>query len=111
MAGTEISSASAVAPNVGGQGGSAVWTVSLSLKSTGSGQWAKYTAAHNTGGQDTDHEHQPVRIERDACANYVAFTLDGVVDLRAVQPGCDQRPDTQITGSFTQSSATQLPTS
>ena len=108
VAGTEISSASAVAPNVGGQGGSAVWTVSLSLKSTGSGQWAKYTGAHNTGGQDTTTSISQCGSSGTPCADYVAFTLDGVVISAPYNRDAINGQATQISGGFDESSATQL---
>ena len=49
MPGAQISTASAVAPNSGGTGGSAQWTVSLTLKGSGPKHWATYTHDHNIG--------------------------------------------------------------
>ena len=108
VAGTEISSASAVAPNVGGQGGSAVWTVSLNLKTTGSGQWAKYTGAHNTGGQDTTTSISQCGSTGTPCADYVAFTLDGAVISAPYNRDAINGQATQISGGFDESSANQL---
>jgi preprotein translocase subunit SecD len=107
--GTEISSASAVPPNVGGTGGgTAEWTVSLNLKSTGQGQWAKYTGAHNTGGQDTTTPITSCGSSGTPCADYVAFTLDGAVISAPYNRDAINGQATQISGSFTQQSATQL---
>lgn len=109
VAGTEISSASAVPPNVGGTGGgTAEWTVSLNLKTTGQGQWAKYTGAHNTGGQDTTTPITSCGSSGTPCADYVAFTLDGAVISAPYNRDAINGQATQISGSFTDSSANQL---
>lgn len=93
--GTEVADATAQAP--GSQ--NVQWTVSLTLKSTGQRIWSQYTAQHNnpsTTGTD------PV------AADYVAFTLDGVVISAPHINGAITTPQTQISGSFTQASATSL---
>ena len=109
VAGTEISSASAVAPNVGGTGGgSAEWTVSLNLKSTGQGQWAKYTGAHNTNGQDSTTPITSCGSSGTPCADYVGFTLDGAVISAPYNRDAINGQATQISGGFTDSSANQL---
>ncbi len=108
--GTEISSASAVAPNVGGTGGgSATWTVSLNLKSSGSGAWAKYTGAHNTGGQDLPAGAlESCGPSGSPCSDFVAFTLDGAVVSSPYNRDAINGQATQISGGFDENSATQL---
>ena len=107
--GTEISSASSVPPSVGGQGGgSAVWTVSLNLKSSGQSKWAKYTGAHNTGGQDTTTDISHVRIEWHAVRRLRRVHPRRGRHLRAVQPRAINGQATQISGGFTESSAGTL---
>jgi preprotein translocase subunit SecD len=91
--GTELKSARANAP--GTTAGQLQWDVSLSLKSTGQAQWAKYTSQHNEQSTPGD------------IANKVAFTLDGdVIEASTVQSTING--DTQITGGFTQKSAESL---
>jgi preprotein translocase subunit SecD len=106
--GTEISSATANAPDFSGNGGSAQWTVSLSLKSSGSKAWANYTGKHNTGGQDINTPITACGPSGTPCANYVAFTLDGAVVSSPYNREAINGQATQISGNFTQSSATLL---
>jgi preprotein translocase subunit SecD len=106
--GTEISSASANPPDFSGNGGSAEWTVSLSLKSSGSSAWAKYTGAHNTGGQNANSPITQCGPSGIPCANYVAFTLDGAVISSPYNRDAINGQATQISGGFTESSATLL---
>ncbi|HKF31851.1 MAG TPA: protein translocase subunit SecD [Jatrophihabitantaceae bacterium] len=106
--GTEISSASANPPDFTGNGGSAEWTVSLSLKSSGSSAWAKYTGAHNTGGQNANSPITSCGPSGIPCANYVAFTLDGAVISSPYNRDAINGQATQISGGFTESSATLL---
>ncbi len=106
--GTEISSASANPPDFSGQGGSAEWTVSLSLKSSGSSAWAKYTGAHNTGGQNVSDSITSCGSSATPCANYVAFTLDGAVISSPYNRDAINGQATQISGGFTETSATLL---
>ncbi|HEY7046469.1 MAG TPA: protein translocase subunit SecD [Jatrophihabitantaceae bacterium] len=106
--GTEISSATANPPDFSGNGGSAEWTVSLNLKSSGSKAWAKYTGAHNTGGQDVSAPITSCGPSGTPCANYVAFTLDGAVVSSPYNKDAINGQATQISGSFTEDSATLL---
>lgn len=106
--GTEISSATANPPDFSGNGGSAEWTVSVSLKSSGSSAWAKYTGAHNTGGQTVSSSITSCGSSATPCANYVAFTLDGVVISSPYNRDAINGQATQISGGFTQDSATLL---
>jgi preprotein translocase subunit SecD len=106
--GTEISSATANPPDFSGNGGSAEWTVSLSLKSSGSSAWAKYTGAHNTGGQTVSGSITSCGTSTTPCANYVAFVLDGVVISSPYNRDAINGQPTQISGGFTESSATLL---
>jgi preprotein translocase subunit SecD len=91
--GTELKSAAAQAP--GSTPGQVQWTVTLSLKSTGAQQWAKYTSQHN-------EQVKPGDVE-----NLVAYTLDGEV-LEAATVQSTINGDTQITGSFTAKQAQNL---
>jgi len=106
--GTEISSATANAPDLSGNGGSAQWTVSLSLKSSGSKAWASYTGKHNTGGQDITTSISECGPSATPCADYVAFTLDGAVVSSPYNKDAINGQATQISGSFTESSANLL---
>jgi preprotein translocase subunit SecD len=106
--GTEISSATANPPDFSGNGGSAEWTVSLNLKSSGSKAWAKYTGAHNTGGQDISTPITSCGPSGTPCANYVAFTLDGAVVSSPYNKDAINGQATQISGSFTEDSANLL---
>jgi preprotein translocase subunit SecD len=106
--GTEISSASANPPDFSGNGASAEWTVSLSLKSSGSSAWAKYTGAHNTGGQNSTTPITSCGPSGTPCANYVAFTLDGAVISSPYNRDAINGQATQISGGFTEDSATLL---
>lgn len=108
--GNQISSASAQAPNVAA--GTAEWTVSLTLHSAGQASWAAYTSAHNIGGKSatTTGGTPTCGATGTPCADYVAFTLDGQVisapvNIQAINGGA-----TQISGSFTAASATDLAT-
>lgn len=93
--GTEISTATVSAPD---GTNSLQWAVNLNLKSTGQRQWADWTAAHNsTSSSGSD----PV------AANYVAFVLDGKV-LSAPHTNGAITGTTQVSGSFTQDTATNL---
>jgi preprotein translocase subunit SecD len=109
--GTEISSASAVAPSTS-TGGTPEWTVSLGLKSSGQAAWAKYTAAHNIGGASPSGTNNVTNCGTAGggypCANYVGFTLDGQVLSAPVNIQAINGGDTQISGGFTQGSAKAL---
>ena len=104
--GTEIASAAAIAP--GSSQGQTQWVVSLSLKSSGSTAWAKWTAAHNTAGQAPTGQIATCGPSGTPCADYVAFTLDNAV-INAPYTAGTINGDTQISGGqFTQSTATTL---
>jgi preprotein translocase subunit SecD len=102
--GTEISSAGAQAPN----GTNLQWTVSLNLKSTGQKAWANYTTAHNTGGQTSTTSVTTCDTTTTPCADFVAFTLDGVVVSSPYNQQAINGVATQISGNFDQKSATSL---
>ena len=102
--GTEISSASAQAPN----GTNLQWAVSLNLKSTGQKAWADYTTAHNTGGQESTTSITTCDTTTTPCADFVAFTLDGVVVSSPYNQQAINGVATQISGNFDQKSATAL---
>jgi preprotein translocase subunit SecD len=106
--GTEISGASAVAPDLSQVGGSSTWTVSLNLKGSGQKSWGKYTSAHNVGGNDSNAQTFTCGASATPCADFVAFTLDGNVLSTPVNESAINGGTTQISGSFTQSSANQL---
>ncbi|TAM88954.1 MAG: protein translocase subunit SecD, partial [Jatrophihabitans sp.] len=107
--GHEIDTASAVPPNFS-QGGSSQWTVSLELKPGGQKSWGAYTTAHNIGGGDANSAGSTSTCgpSGTACADYVGFTLDGIVVSIPVNISAINGGATQISGSFTQSSANDL---
>jgi len=102
--GTEVSSASAQAPN----GTNLQWAVSLNLKSSGQKAWANYTTAHNTGGQESTTSITTCDTTTTPCADFVAFTLDGVVVSSPYNQQAINGVATQISGNFDQKSATAL---
>jgi preprotein translocase subunit SecD len=92
--GKEVKSARAIAP--GSQQGQAGWIVSVSLKPSGQAKWAKYTSQHNE------------QVSAGAIENTVANTLDSKV---IPTPSVIQETingDTQISGGFNSTSATNL---
>lgn len=104
--GTQIDNVAAEAPN-----GSTtqVWTVNLSLKSSGSDAWAKYTSSHNIsalGQQNADVTSCSATTV--PCADFVAFTLNGAVISSPVNESAINGGTTQITGNFTETSANAL---
>ena len=104
--GTEISSADAVAPSTG-TGGNPSWTVSINLKDAGQTAWTNFTGAHhdaNTSGTDSATTCSASTVP---CFDFVAFTLDGVVISTPVTEGTINGT-TQVSGSFTESSAKDL---
>jgi preprotein translocase subunit SecD len=105
--GKQINSASAVAPNAAN--GQTSWSVSLSLKSKGQESWAKYTTAHNIGGnRSASADPTSCSSATTPCADFVGFTLDGVVISAPVNEQAINGGNTQITGNFTHSSANEL---
>ena len=107
VAGTEISGASAVAPNI--SQGQTEWTVSLNLKGGAQRAWANYTGAHNLGGTNAQI---PSALQcgssATSCAVYVGFVLDGQVISAPANETAINGQTTQISGSFTQGSAKNL---
>jgi preprotein translocase subunit SecD len=106
--GHEIDTASAVAPNAAQ--GQLDWTVALELKTTGQTAWGKYTSAHNIGGGDASSAGGPQQCGPSGtpCADYVGFTLDGIVVSIPVNISAINGGTTQISGNFTQTSANDL---
>ena len=107
VAGTEISSADAVAPSASGTSVTSSWTVSINLKNKGQTAWTNWTAAHhdaNTAGTDTASACSATTVP---CADYVAFTLDGAVIAAPVTEGTINGT-TQVSGAFTESFAKTL---
>jgi len=104
--GTQISDATAQAPNVAG-GGSAEWTVRLDLKSSGNSAWAKYTTAHNVSqlGSSTQADVTSCSASTYPCADFVAFTLNGEVISAPVNESPINGGATQITGGWGQNSS------
>jgi preprotein translocase subunit SecD len=108
VAGKQIDSASAVAPNIA-NGGSATWTVGLTLKGSGNSKWAKYTGAHNIGSTSiTGASPSTCGATATPCADFVGFTLDGIVVSIPVNESTINGGTTQISGGFTASSAKDL---
>ncbi|MEP7020918.1 MAG: protein translocase subunit SecD [Pseudonocardiales bacterium] len=107
--GKEIKGAAAQSPNLS-QGGTQ-WTVQLELKATGSHNWSKYTGQHNIGGSSSTQSGGVTQCGASStpCADFVAFTLDGnIISAPVNESPIPEGSKTQITGSFTQSSAKEL---
>ena len=105
--GTQISSASAQAPNT--SQGQFQYTVNLNLKSSGQAAWASYTSAHNIGGSSSQASNvTQCGAGATPCADFVGFVLDGSVISAPVNESAINGQTTQITGSFTQKTASQL---
>jgi preprotein translocase subunit SecD len=89
--GTQIGGASVVAPDTT----TAKWRVSLDFKGKGQAVWAEYTSKHN------------VTATPGEAANRVAFVLDGrTISAPEIQGTINGQ--TEVTGQFTQQSATDL---
>jgi preprotein translocase subunit SecD len=105
--GNQISGASAVPPDPAN--GRTAWTVSLDLKGGGQKSWADYTGAHNLGGTT---QQIPSALQcgssSTSCAVYVGFVLDGQVISAPANETAINGQTTQISGSFTQTSARKL---
>ncbi len=107
VAGTQISSATAAAPNV--SQGQTQWTVQLNMKSSGQAAWASYTGAHNIGGSSAQASSATqCGPSTTPCADYVGFVLDGGIISAPVNQSAINGQTTEISGNFTQSSANQL---
>ncbi len=106
--GTQIASASAVPPSTSGTGGSIEWTVQLNLKSKGQTAWANYTTAHHSNTNGNIPAVTSCSTTSTPCAEYVAFTLDGAVISAPHNEAAINGQATQISGGFTQQSATLL---
>jgi preprotein translocase subunit SecD len=113
--GQQIGSAAAQAPDVSGNGGSAQWTVRLNLHGSGADNWHAWTSKYNdpNGLSDGSSPYQTSSTApcgpsaSQPCSNFVAFTLDGQV-LTAPVTTAVLDNNTQISGSFDQSSANDL---
>jgi len=89
--GTQIGGASVVAPDTT----NTAWRVSLDFKGQGQARWAEYTSKHN------------VTVTPGDPANRVAFVLDGrTISAPEIQGTINGQ--TEVTGQFTQESATDL---
>lgn len=107
VTGRQISSASAQAPNI--SSGQTQWSVALNLKASGQSAWANYTGAHNLGGTNAQIPSAlQCSTASTPCADYVGFVLDGQVISAPANETTINGQTTQITGSFTQTSATKL---
>jgi preprotein translocase subunit SecD len=104
--GTEITTASAVAPSV--SQGQTEWTVSLGLKGSGQTAWGKYTSAHNIHSSGATADPTTCSSSATPCADFVAFTLDGDVLSTPVNESAINGGNTQITGNFTHSSPDKI---
>jgi preprotein translocase subunit SecD len=103
--GTQITGASAVAPDVSGGGGSSEWTVSVNMNGTAQSKWANYTSAnHSTASGSYPYTCSAATVP---CADYVGFILDGTI-ITAPQTNSTINGSTSISGSFTQKSAGEL---
>jgi preprotein translocase subunit SecD len=103
IAGEQVSTAAAQPPSP--SQGQLEWTVRLSLKSGAQKTWAKYTAAHSS--QTDAADITSCGPNSTPCAEFVAFTLDRRV-ITAPHNQSAITGDTEISGNFTEESATQL---
>jgi preprotein translocase subunit SecD len=103
IAGEQVSGAAAQPPSP--SQGQLEWTVRLSLKSGAQKTWATYTAAHSSQTQSADITS--CGPNSTPCAEFVAFTLDRKV-ITAPHNQSAITGDTEISGNFTEESATQL---
>ncbi len=104
VAGTEVSSADAVAPSANGN---TTWTVSINLKSKGQAAWADFTGKHHSDSDTNPGGATSCSPTTVPCADYVAFTLDGNV-ITAPQTNGTINGTTQVSGTFTESYAKDL---
>ena len=107
VAGTEISSADAVAPSLGTTGGNSTWTVSINLKTNGQTKWTDWTGAHHDANTTASDLASTCSATTVPCADYVAFTLDGSVIAAPVTEGTINGT-TQVSGNFTEAFAKDL---
>ncbi|WP_375490345.1 protein translocase subunit SecD [uncultured Jatrophihabitans sp.] len=105
--GTQVASASAVAPSSSGQGSTTVWSVSLNLKDKGADSWADWTRKFNTS-STTASPGSCGASTATPCSDFVGFTLDGQVLEAPVTQNVIDHQATQITGGFVEKSATEL---
>jgi preprotein translocase subunit SecD len=104
--GTQISSASAVAPNTAQ--GITGWQVSLDMKAKGQKAWAKYTSAHNVGSTSASPDLSKCGASGTPCADFVGFTLDGQVISNPYNETAINGGQTAISGHFTSETAKAL---
>jgi preprotein translocase subunit SecD len=88
--GDQLDTAAAVIDSNSGR-----WVINVQFTSAGFNTWSNYTANHNAGSADTT-------------GSYTAFTLDGEVLSSPQIQGAITTAVTQVSGSFTQASATDL---
>ncbi|MGI8678681.1 MAG: protein translocase subunit SecD [Jatrophihabitans sp.] len=107
--GRQIDQATAQAPSTGGgQGGSQQWTVQLKLKTGGDDAWSAWTTKHNTRSSNAADPSQCAVGGAFPCNDFVGFTLDGAVISAPATNEPIVGQATQISGSFTQTSANRL---
>lgn len=104
--GTDVSSASATAPNA--SAGVLQWTVTLEFKSGAASKWANWTTKYNTGQDNSADVSSCGASGAFPCSTWVGFTLDGVAVSVPVTNDAINQSQTQISGNFTQSSAKEL---
>lgn len=104
--GTAVAKATAIAPTV--SNGGTDWAVWLELDADGARAWAKYTGAHNTGGQNPGEPITGCGASATPCADYVAVTVDGAVISSPYLRDVIEGEATQISGNFTAESARKL---
>ncbi|MEP7020974.1 MAG: META domain-containing protein [Pseudonocardiales bacterium] len=102
--GTEIASATAVAPTIAQ--GETRWTVVVNLKPGAQAAWTKYTATHHVTGSPSAGPATDCGATTTPCADFVGV-LDGVaVSVPVNVAGISGA--TQVAGNFTQRTATAL---
>jgi preprotein translocase subunit SecD len=108
VAGKQVSTAAAQAPDFSGSGGSTTWSVNLTLTDSGLKKWASYTGAHNFDTSTVKGSASTCSYAAMRCANYVGFTLDGSVISIPENDGTINSNPTSISGGFTQKTADAL---
>lgn len=113
--GSEVSSATALAPGSSGTQITSKWSIQVNLNGTGGGRWNAWTSKYHTD-QSTANGASAIQTSATApcgpsaavpCSDFVGFTLNGQVVSTAINLAALDRV-TQITGNFSQSSADKL---
>ena len=106
LAGRDVSDAKAVAPSA--SNGTTQWSVNVTFTSAGAAAFAKHTAAHNIGGQNSPADPRSCASATVPCADYVAIIAGPSAVSIPVNESEVNAPYVQISGGFTKASAEAL---